>query len=128
MIFAFPVMLFLAVIWVLTLLAWIEGFRTMAAAAESKDDIRQRVLPPMLLLTAPIAIVFGFFLLRLVHVASPALPGRMAIIGAASALAALITSIRAPRGFRALALSASIAWLACFGLALMAVFALSGLR
>ena len=128
MIFAFPVMLLLAVIWVLTLLAWIEGFRTMAAAAKSKDDVRQRVLPPMLLLAAPIALVFGFFLLRLVHVVSPALPGRMAIIGAVSALGALLTSIRAPRGFRGLAIAAATAWLVCFELALMALFALSGLR
>jgi hypothetical protein len=128
MIFAFPVMLFLAVIWVLTLLAWIEGFRTMAAAAESKDDIRQRVLPPMLLLAAPIAILFGFFLLRLGHVVSPALPGRMAIIGAASAFAALLTSIRAPRGFRGLAIAAAMAWLFCFGFALVLLFSLSRLR
>jgi len=79
----------------------------------------------MLLLTAPILMLFGLFFLRLGHVGSPALPGRMVIIGATSALAALITSFRAPRGFRGLAISASIAW---FGLALTALFALRGLR
>jgi hypothetical protein len=124
MIFAFPVLLVLLILCVLTLLAWIEGLRAINAATEAKG----RILLPMLLLTVPVLMLFGFFLLRLGHVVSPALPGRMAIIGAASAFAALLTSIRAPRGFRGMALAASIAWLACLGLALMAVFALTGLR
>jgi hypothetical protein len=124
MIFAFPVLLVLLILWVLTLLAWIEGLRAIKAATESKG----RILLPMLLLTVPVLMLFGFFFLRLGRVVSLALPGQMAIVGAASALAALLTSFRAPRGFRGLALAASIAWLACFGLALMALFALSGLR
>jgi hypothetical protein len=45
MIFAFPVMLFLLVIWVLTLLAWIEGMRATAGAGEGKAAIRRRILP-----------------------------------------------------------------------------------
>ena len=128
MIFAFPVLLFLLVLWVLTLLAWIEGLRAIRSAGEVKAQIRRRVLPPMILLAAPIIILSGFFLMRLGHWVSPALPGRMAIIGAASALAALITSFRSPHGFRALALSAAIAWLVCFGLALIAMFSLRALR
>jgi heme/copper-type cytochrome/quinol oxidase subunit 2 len=128
MIFAFPVMLFLLVIWVLTLLAWIEGMRATAGAGEAKADIQRRVLLPMVLLTVPFAILVIFFVLRFGHVVSLVWPGRMAIIGLFSALAALITSLRAPRGFRGLAISASMAWLVCFGLALMAMFALRGLR
>lgn len=128
MIFAVPVLLVLLTLWVLTLLAWIEGLRAIRAATEPKTELWERILPPMLLLIAPILMLFGLFFLRLGHLISPALPGRMVIIGATSALAALITSFRAPRGFRGLAIAASMAWLVCFGLALLAVFALRGLR
>ena len=128
MIFAFPVFLFLLVVWVLTALAWVEGLRAMARAGEAKADMRRRILPPMLLLTVLMAILFGFFILRIGRVVSLAWPGRMAIIGAFSAIAALITSMRAPRGFRGLAIAASTGWLVCFGLVLTALFALRGLR
>jgi len=52
----------------------------------------------------------------------------MLFIGALSSVLALVTSTWAPRGFRPLALFAAASWVACFGLALKAVAALSGLR
>jgi hypothetical protein len=128
MIAAVPVLLVLLILWVLTLLTWIEGLRAIRAATEPKSELQGRILPPMLLLTAPIVMLFGLLFLRFGYVVSPALPGRMVLIGAISALAALLTSFRAPRGFRGLAIAASMAWLVCFGLALVALFSLRGLR
>lgn len=132
MIFAFPVLLFLLVLWVLTVLAWIEGLRAIKAAGESKSEIRGRVLPPLILLIVPLAALVLLFLLRLRldvrHATYYLLPGRMFSVSFVSALAALLMSFRAPRGVRGLALSASIAWLIAFGLVIRVIIGLNALR
>src|SRR5689334_22838716 len=67
MIFAFPVLLFFLVLWILTVLTWIEGLGTLKIAGESKSDIRGRILPPLILLTVPFAALVFLVLLRLRH-------------------------------------------------------------
>jgi hypothetical protein len=132
MIFAFPLLLFLLVLWMLTVLAWVEGLRAIRAAGEPRSGIRGRVLPPLILLMVPLAELVFLFLLRLRldvrHATYFLLPGRMFFIALISALAALLMSFRAPRGVRGLALSASIAWLLGVGLLIRMMMGLSGLR
>ena len=130
MIFAFPVLFFLLILWVLTLLAWIEGLGAIKIAGESKSDIRRRTLPPLILLAVPLAAVVLLFLLRigLRHPTYSVLPERIFLIAFLSALAALLMSFRAPRGVRGVALSAAIAWLIGFGLILRVMIGLNGLR
>jgi len=130
MIFAFPVLFFLLILWVLTVLAWIEGLRAIKTAGESKPDIRGRTLPPLILLAVPIAALVFLFVLRLSlrHPTYSVLPERIFLISLLSALAALLMSFRAPRGVRGLALSAAIAWIIAFALVIRATIALNGLR
>ncbi|HEX7959284.1 MAG TPA: hypothetical protein VF493_05170 [Terriglobales bacterium] len=131
MIFAFPLLLFLLVLWMLTVLAWVEGFRAIRAAGEPQSGIRGRVLPPLILLMVPLAALVFLFLLRLRldlrHATYYLLPGRMFFVALVSALAALLMSLRAPRGVRGLALSASVAWLIGLGLLMTLISGLSGL-
>jgi hypothetical protein len=125
---ALPIWLILPLVpLVLTLLAWREGLRALATA-ESKDGLRSRTLLPMLFLAAPVAMLLGSVGLQAGHFASLTAPGRMMIIGSAAAVAALITATRSPRGFRPLAIFAAAAWVLCYGLPLLAMFALAGLR
>lgn len=132
MIFAFPVLFFLLILWVLTVLAWIEGLRAIRAAGQPQSGIRGRVLPPLMLLMVPLAALVFLFLLRLRldvrHATYYLLPGRMFFVAFVSALAALLMSLRAPRGVRGLTLSAAIAWLIGFGLVIRLMIGLNGLR
>jgi len=123
----FPIWLILPLVpLMLTLLAWREGLRALAST-ESKDGIRSRTLLPMLLLAAPVAMLLGL-VGRVANVASQTAPGRMIFIGAASSVVALITSTWSQRGFRPLAIFAAAAWVLCYGLPLLAMFSLAGLR
>jgi len=124
----FPIWLILPLVpLVLTLLAWREGL-SAPTITESRDGVRARTLLPMLFLTGPVAMLLGLVGLQVAHVASPDTPRRMILIGAASSVAALITSTWSPRGFRPLALFAAAAWVLCYGLPLLAMFSLAGLR
>jgi len=125
--FPFPIWLSLLLVpLVLTLLAWKQGLRALATT-ESKDGIRARTLVPMLFLAGSVA-VLGLVGLQVAHVASPTTSGRMIFIGATSSVAALITSTWSPRGFRPPAIFAAAAWVLCYGLPLLAMFSLAGLR
>jgi hypothetical protein len=132
MFLAFPVVLFLLLLWILTVLAWIEGLRAIRAAGELRSGIRGRVLPPLILLIVPFATLVFLFLLRLRldvrHGTYFVLPGRMLVVALVSALAALLLSLRAPRGVRGLTLSASIAWLLGLGLLIRLIMGLNALR
>lgn len=132
MILAFPILLFLLVLWILTILAWVEGLRVIRAAGESNSGIRGRVLPPLILLMVPVAALVFLFLLRLRldvrHATYFVLPGRIFFVAILSALAALLVSFRAPRGVRGLALSAAVAWLIAFGLVIRLMIGLNALR
>jgi hypothetical protein len=122
----------LLVLWMLTVLAWIEGLRIIRAAGESQSGIRGRVFPPLILLIVPFAALVFLFLLRLRldvrHATYYVLPGRMLVVALVSALGALLLSLRAPRGVRGLALSAAIAWLIGLGLVIRLIMGLNALR
>ena len=85
-----------------------------------------------MLLMVPLAALVFLFLLRLRldvrHATYYLLPGRMFFVAFVSALAALLMSLRAPRGVRGLTLSAAIAWLIGFGLVIRLMIGLNGLR
>jgi hypothetical protein len=130
MLSSFPVWLLLLLVpLVLTVLAWIKGLRAIAVVSESTAGVRARTLPPMLFLVGPVVILLSFVGMLIAHVAPlMTAPWQLVLIGAVSSVAALVTSAWSPRGFRALALFAAAAWVACFGLALAVLSALHGLQ
>ncbi len=123
MLSSFPVWLLLLLVpLVLTVLAWIKGLKALAVVNESTAGLRARTWAPMLFLLVPFTLLLCFVGLRMVPLTAPGL----VFFGAASSVAALVTSVRSPSGFRPLALFAAAAWVACFGLALMVMLAVSG--
>jgi hypothetical protein len=110
----------------LTLVAWRAGLRTIGATSDSEAGVPARTWPVLLLLACPaieLSVAWGLSALRDIgHVRGaflpPAVTSVMIIIAPASAVAALIISGWAPRRLRPLAFSAAIAWVAAFGLVL----------
>ena len=129
MLFGFPVWLIclLSIPVVATLLAWREGLVALTNK-EFKDCVRSRTLLPMLFLAGPVVTLLGLVELQVGHVASLTGPARLIFTGAASSVAALIASMWSPPGFRPLAIFAAAAWVLCYGLPLLAIFSLAGLR
>jgi hypothetical protein len=129
--FGYAIWLLLLVPGVLTVLAWRAGLLAIATADNSKAAVRARIWPAMFFLAGPVAAVLAFVWLRLGPVDTATRATGFAWLlfaGAISSVAALVTSIWSPGSFRPLALFAAVAWTACFGLALIAVSALVGLR
>jgi len=126
----FRVLIFLFVPMVLTMLAWREGIRANRRP-ESGRHVRVRTWPAMLFLAGTVLMVFGLVALRIAKVQSLTSPiwyVSMLFIGGASSIAALVSSTRGTPGFRLIAFFAALSWLACFGLVLFMLSALSGLR
>ena len=115
----------------LTLLAWREGLRVLSTANDSKTRIGTRVWPVMLSLLAVVVMVLGLFVLRFAG-PKPAtiagLVGWMFAIAVMASVAALVSSSWAMPRLRSVAFFAALAWAVCFGLVLVMLSALSGLR
>jgi len=112
--FPLPIVLVLVVPVALTVLAWITGLRVIATH-EAAVKVRTRTWPAMLFLAGPFLMTLGFLALPQVPASLPAREW-MFLIGAASSVAALVSSAWASPRFRALALFAALSWVVCFGL------------
>ena len=123
----FGVSIFLLVPIVLTVLAWIEGIRANGKA-EPVPYVGTRTWPAMLFLAGPVLMLFGLVGLRMWNLTHPTFPVWMFFTGGASSMAALVASTWSAPGFRPIAFFAALGWVACFGLGLLMLSALSGLR
>ena len=118
---------------VLTVLAWREGLRILAnATRDSTAHVRIRTWPAMIFLLGTVVMVAGLFIVRFRRPSltppSLTLGAWMFCVGALSSIAALVSSLWAMPRFRPLAFFAALGWTSCFGLVLMMLSALRGLR